>query len=547
MFPRRGSFAFLPPCYYLQQVFAAGIVAWRFEEKRFAFWRIMKMADVKKTYQQLCAHVRETAMVESIQAVLGWDERTYMPPQAGEYRAEQLTWLAATSHQRRTMPQLGEWLDICEDSDLVEDVHGETATVIRQLRRDYQKRVKLPQSLVEELVRATVLGQQAWVQARQADDFASFVPVLTTIIDLKRQQAEAIGYEESPYDALLDDYEPGETTANVERVLSSLREDLVPLVAAIAESGRQPAVEVLSRDYPVAQQEQLGKQVAARLGFDFRRGRLDVTHHPFCSGMGPFDCRITTRYDENFFPMAFFGILHEAGHGIYDQGLRTDFYGLPPGEFISLGIHESQSRLWENQVGRSRAFWQHMFPALQQTFTTALQDVTLDQFYFAINEIRPSLIRVEADEATYNLHIIIRFELEQALIQGDLQVVDLPSAWRDKYREFLGIEPPNDADGVLQDIHWSAGLIGYFPTYSLGNLYAAQFYARAEEELGDLETLVAEGQFAPLKDWLQEKIHQPGQCFGANELVERVTGQQLSHQPLLTYLRAKLEPLYGIG
>ncbi|MFP6671924.1 MAG: hypothetical protein VB857_10955, partial [Pirellulaceae bacterium] len=220
MFPRRGSFAFLPPCYYLQQVFAAGIVAWRFEEKRFAFWRIMKMADVKQTYQQLCAHVRETAMVESIQAVLGWDERTYMPPQAGEYRAEQLTWLAATSHQRRTMPQLGEWLDICEDSDLVEDVHGETATVIRQLRRDYQKRVKLPQSLVEELVRATVLGQQAWVQARQADDFASFVPVLTTIIDLKRQQAEAIGYEESPYDALLDDYEPGETTANVERVLS---------------------------------------------------------------------------------------------------------------------------------------------------------------------------------------------------------------------------------------------------------------------------------------------------------------------------------------
>ena len=505
------------------------------------------MADVQQTYQQLCDHVRQTAMVESIQAVLGWDERTYMPPQAGDYRAEQLTWLAATSHQRRTAPHLGEWLDICEDSDLVQDVHGETATVIRQLRRDYQKRVKLPQSLVEEMARATVLGQQAWVQARQADDFASFIPVLTTIIDLKRQQAEAIGYEGAPYDALLDDYEPGETTENVARVLSSLREDLVPLVAAIAESSCQPEVEILSRDYPVAQQESLGKQIAAEIGFDFQRGRLDVTHHPFCSGMGPFDCRITTRYDQNFFPMAFFGILHESGHGIYDQGLRTDYYGLPPGEFISLGIHESQSRLWENQVGRGQAFWQYMFPTLKETFDAALGDVTLDQFYFAINEVRPSLIRVEADEATYNLHIIIRFELEQALIQGDLEVPDLPAAWREKYQEFLGIEPPDDADGVLQDIHWSAGLIGYFPTYSLGNLYGAQFFDQAAEELGDLDGLIREGQFGPLKEWLQEKIHHPGQCYQARELVEQVTGKPLSHQPLLSYLRGKLEPLYGIG
>jgi carboxypeptidase Taq len=245
--------------------------------------------------------------------------------------------------------------------------------------------------------------------------------------------------------------------------------------------------------------------------------------------------------------MAFFGILHESGHGIYDQGLRTDFYGLPPGEFISLGIHESQSRMWENQVGRGRAFWQYMFPTLQETFASALTDVTLDQFYFALNEVRPSLIRVEADEATYNLHIIIRFELEQALIQGDLQVPDLPAAWREKYREFLGIEPPSDADGVLQDIHWGAGLIGYFPTYSLGNLYSAQFFAQAAEDLGDLEDMFARGEFMPLKNWLQEKIHQPGKCYRAPELVERITGQPLSHEPLLAYLRAKLEPLYGIG
>ncbi|MEC9002781.1 MAG: carboxypeptidase M32, partial [Planctomycetota bacterium] len=435
----------------------------------------------------------------------------------------------------------------CEDSELIEDSHGDSATVIRELKRDYQKRSKLPQSLVEEMARATVLGQQAWVQARKDDDFASFSPVLTQIIDLKRQQAEAVGYEESPYDALLDDYEPGETTANVHRVLSSLREDLVPLVAAIAESSTQPEVEILSRSYPVALQKELGERVSAQIGFDFQRGRLDVTHHPFCSGMGPFDCRITTRYDEHFFPMAFFGILHESGHGIYDQGLRTDFYGLPPGEFISLGIHESQSRMWENQVGRGRAFWQYMFPTLQETFASALTDVTLDQFYFALNEVRPSLIRVEADEVTYNLHIIIRFELEQALIQGDLQVPDLPAAWREKYREFLGIEPPSDADGVLQDIHWGAGLIGYFPTYSLGNLYSAQFFAQAAEDLGDLEDMFSRGEFMPLKNWLQEKIHQPGKCYRAAELVERITGQPLSHEPLLAYLRAKLEPLYGIG
>lgn len=505
------------------------------------------MADIMQTYQALCEHAREAAMVESIRAVLGWDEQTYMPPQAGDYRAEQITWLAAASHRRRTDPRVGEWLAACEDSELVEDSHGDSATVIRELKRDYQKRSKLPQSLVEEMARATVLGQQAWVQARKDDDFASFSPVLTQIIDLKRQQAEAVGYEESPYDALLDDYEPGETTANVHRVLSSLREDLVPLVAAIAESSTQPEVEILSRSYPVALQKQLGEQVSAQIGFDFQRGRLDVTHHPFCSGMGPFDCRITTRYDEHFFPMAFFGILHESGHGIYDQGLRTDFYGLPPGEFISLGIHESQSRMWENQVGRGRAFWQYMFPTLQETFASALTDVTLDQFYFALNEVRPSLIRVEADEVTYNLHIIIRFELEQALIQGDLQVPDLPAAWREKYREFLGIEPPSDADGVLQDIHWGAGLIGYFPTYSLGNLYSAQFFAQATEDLGDLEDMFSRGEFMPLKHWLQEKIHQPGKCYRASELVERITGQPLSHEPLLAYLRAKLEPLYGIG
>jgi carboxypeptidase Taq len=284
---------------------------------------------------------------------------------------------------------------------------------------------------------------------------------------------------------------------------------------------------------------------AEAIGFDFRRGRIDVTAHPFCAGMGPHDCRITTRYDEHDFPMAFFGILHEAGHGLYEQGLPTEHYGLPPGSYVSLGIHESQSRLWENAVGRSRSFWRHFFPLAQQRFPDALSDVGLDDFHFAVNDVRPSLIRVEADEATYNLHIIIRFELERAVLAGELRVADLPGAWRDKYRENLGIEPPSDADGVLQDIHWSAGLIGYFPTYTLGNLYAAQFFAQADADLGGIDGLLARGEFAPLLGWLRDRIHVRGQCYSAAELAVAVTGRPLSHQPLLDLLRGKYDPLYA--
>jgi len=330
-------------------------------------------------------------------------------------------------------------------------------------------------------------------------------------------------------------------------VLAGLREQLTPLVAALVGSGKKPSREILRRRYPVAAQEAFGRQAATAIGFDFQRGRLDVTHHPFCAGMGPHDCRITTRYDEHFFPTAFFGILHEAGHGIYDQGLPTEFYGLPPGTFVSLGIHESQSRLWENAVGRSHAFWRHFFPLAQQQFPDALADVTLDDFHFAVNDVRPSLIRVEADEATYNLHIIIRFELERALLSGELAAADLPGAWREKYRGCLGIEPPNDADGVLQDIHWSAGLVGYFPTYTLGNLYAAQFFQQADADLGGVEPLLARGEFAPLWQWLRDRIHARGQCLTASELVADVTGRPLSPQPLLDQLRHKFEPLYGIG
>ena len=497
-------------------------------------------------FDELCALAREAALIESVEAALGWDERTYMPPAAGEYRAEQMTFLTGLAHRKRTSPRLGELLGELAASELMKEPHSDQAATIRELKRQYDKRVKLPQSLVEELTRASVLGQQAWVKARQDDDFALFAPHVEKIYHLKRQQAECLGYAEHAYDALLDDFEPDAKTTDVAKVLEQLRGELVPLVQGIMQSGRRAPIEILRREYPAAAQEAFGKAAASAIGFDFQRGRLDVTHHPFCSGMGPHDCRITTRYDEQFFGTAFFGILHEAGHGIYDQGVRPDWFGLPPGNYVSLGIHESQSRLWENLVGRSRAFWQHFFPQLQGAFPAAVGDATIDEYFWAINHVEPSLIRVEADEATYNLHIIIRFELEQALLSQDLSIGDLPGAWREKYQQYLGVEPPNDAEGCLQDIHWSAALIGYFPTYSLGNLYASQFFEQADRDLGGLPALFARGEFDPLKSWLNEMIHHRGQCYTAAELVQLVTGEPLSHQPLMRHLRGKLEPLYGL-
>ncbi len=505
------------------------------------------MADsANATYEKLCNHTRETALLASIESLLGWDERTLLPPAAADHRAAQIQLLAGMIHDRNTAPQVGQWLDELAASPLADDPHSDAGTVIRQLKRGYDKQKKLPRSLVEELARASIEGQQIWQKARADDDFAAFRPMLERIVRLKRQQADAVGYSECRYDALLDDFEPEELTSNVARVLEGLRADLVPLVQQIADSRRAPNVGILKRNFPAAAQTDFGRRAAEEIGFDFSRGRLDVTVHPFCSGLGPHDTRITTRYDERFFPSAFFGILHEAGHGIYDQGLRPELYGLPPGDAVSLGIHESQSRMWENQVGRSRAYWTYKFATAQRAFPQALGGVGLNDFYFAVNDVRPSLIRVEADEATYNLHILIRFELEQAMLDGDLPIADLPAAWNRKYEDYLGIRPPSNADGVLQDIHWSGGAIGYFSTYSLGNLYAAQFFATADRELGGLDEQFARGEFNPLRHWLNDKIHQPGQCYRAAELVERVTGEPLSHSYLIEYLRGKLGPLYGI-
>ncbi|MBT6849251.1 MAG: carboxypeptidase M32, partial [Planctomycetaceae bacterium] len=412
-------------------------------------------------YDELCEHFREIAVLGSIGALLDWDARCMLPSGGEEYRSDQQAYLSNLLHQKQTDPRIGDWLDDVVDSDLTADPYSDSATVIREAKRIYDKQVKLPADLVEALTRAGNDGQHAWVEARKNDDFATFLPFLETTFKLKREQADAIGFDDCRYDALLDDFEPDEKTNRVRETLEALREDLVPLLDAIQGSAEVPDASLLTRKYPVDCQTQFGTRAATAIGFEFDRGRLDVTHHPFCTEAGPDDCRITTRYDEKFFNMAFFGILHEAGHGIYDQGLRKDFYGLGPGTYLSLGIHESQSRMWENQVGRGRPFWEHWYGAAQQTFSEALGDVAFDDFYFAINRVEPSLIRVEADEVTYNLHILLRFELEQALVAGEIAVADLPGIWNERMESYLGIRPANDAEGVLQDIHWSSGLMGY--------------------------------------------------------------------------------------
>ena len=502
--------------------------------------------DSQSVYNKLCQDARETALLGSIESLLGWDERTQMPAAASDYRAEQMTLLAGLIHERRTSPRIGEWLYQLLGTSLAADPHSDTGATLRHLKRQYDKKVKLPQRLVEELTRTAVYAQQVWVEARANNDFATFCPWLDKTFALKREQADALGYPQCRYDAMLDDYEPEALTSEVTQVLADLREQLVPLVAEIRGAARQPNTRCLREHFPAAAQAAFGQEVAAALGFDFDRGRLDVTAHPFCTSVGPHDCRITTRYEEHFFPSAFFGILHEAGHGIYDQGLRVEHYGLPLGEAVSLGIHESQSRMWENLVGRSRAFWEFFYTRLNARFAPTFAGVSLQDFYFAVNDVRPSLIRVEADEATYNLHILIRFELEQAMLNEELKAADLPGAWNEKYRHYLGLTPPNDAEGVLQDIHWSGGLIGYFPTYSLGNLYAAQFFEQADADLGGLESMFRGGEFRALHDWLRQNIHEPGQRYSAAELVQRVTGKPLSHAPLMRHLRGKFGPLYGL-
>ncbi len=504
-----------------------------------------------ESYGALIAYLKEAATLGSCNAVLGWDEQTYLPPLGAGHRAEQTALLAGLHHERLTAPQVGEWLATLEELLPAEPSEDEVAVWVnvRETRRRYDRATRMPRALVEELSRVATMAQQTWVAARRTADFGLFLPWLEKMVALKREQAEAQRTDEHPtlYDVLLDEYEPGMKAADVRRVFEPLREGLARLLAEIIASGRRPRREILQREYSVDRQRNFATQIAERIGFDFQRGRLDESPHPFCTSLGPHDCRLTTRYDAHYFNSAFFGTLHEAGHGLYEQGLPTEAFGTPMGDTVSLGIHESQSRMWENFVGRSRGFWRFCFPQLRRAFPDALNDVTEDEFYFAVNDVQPSFIRVEADEVTYNLHIMLRFELEQEIIAGELRPADIPAEWNRRFERDFGIRPPDDAQGCLQDVHWSAGLIGYFPTYALGNMYAAQFHRAAGRALGDVQEMFARGEFAPLKQWLNQNIHRHGMRYRAGELVQVVCGEALDHRPLLEHLRSKFSPLYGLA
>jgi carboxypeptidase Taq len=498
-------------------------------------------------YVELIRRAKVLGVLNSCAAVLGWDHQTYMPRKGAALRGEQMAFLASLAHQKFTDPKIGELLATIESSELVRDPEADATANVRELRRGYDRATKLPQSLVEELARVTTEAQQVWEHAKKNNDYASFRPLLTRVVELKRQEADAVGFAEHRYNALIEEYEPGTTVAELKTLFAGLTAELSPLVKKIVASSKQPNRTLLEREFPVDRQKVFAEAAASAIGFDFAAGRLDTTAHPFCSGFGPGDCRITTRYNPRFFNEAFFGVLHETGHAMYEQGLPAEHFGTPLGAACSFGIHESQSRLWENQVGRGRAFWDHFYPRLQQTFPAALADVSADAFYFAINDVRPSLIRVEADEATYNLHIALRFELELALLSGDLTTAELPGAWNERFTALFGLEVPDDARGCLQDIHWSFGGIGYFPTYTLGNLYAAQFMDAARREFGEsLDADFRSGDYSRLKGWLHKHIHHHGQRYRAGELCRRVTGVPLSPKPFLSYLNEKFGNLYAV-
>ncbi len=488
-------------------------------------------------YFWLTEYFKETAYLRSAQKLLAWDQRTMIPPKGHAHRAGQIAALAKLLHARDTDPAVGEHLAAVEGTAVVQDPTSPAAVNVREWRRRYEQATRIPPELAVALARAAAEGQTAWEQARPKNDWPAFQPFLERIVALKREQAQALGYAGEPYDALLDLYEPGETAAGIEPLFVELRQALMALLPRVAAPFREEGG-ILNRHFPRERQEALAREAAAVIGYDFAAGRLDPTAHPFSITIGLGDARITTRYDEHFLGTALFGTLHEAGHALYNLGLPEEHWGAPRGEAVSLAIHESQSRLWENLVGRSLSFWRFFFPRVREHFPT-LADVRLEDFYAAVNRVSPSLIRVEADEVTYNLHIIFRFHLERALMRGTLSVAHLPGAWNEQVQTVLGLTVPDDAQGVMQDVHWSGGHIGYFPTYALGNLYAAQFFARARAELGNLDGQFARGEFAPLLAWLREKIHARGSTFWPRDLVRQVTGEDLNPRYLLTYLEEK--------
>ncbi len=496
--------------------------------------------------RQLKARLAEIDDVERAADLLDWDQQTYMPPAGAGARAEQLSTLRGLAHRFFISDEMGALLDDLRDAAAGLEPDSDAACLIRVTARDYEKARRVPSELVAELSRVSALAMEAWARARPASDFALFRPHLERIVALNVQLAEAFGYEECIYDPLLDEYEPGMKTAQVAAIFDELKGALIPLVKAIAEKADAVDAAFLSREYDEQKQWNFGLELLREVGFDFERGRQDRSAHPFTTAFSPADVRLTTRVLRDYLPTALFATLHEGGHGLYDQGIDAALSRTPLGHGASTAVHESQSRLWENLVGRSRGFWRHYFPRLQALFPEQLAGVDAESFYRAVNRVQPSPIRVEADEVTYNLHIFLRFELENDLLEGRVGVADLPAAWNAKMEEYLGLTPTNDGEGVLQDIHWAGGLLGYFPTYALGNLLSVQLFDQALAESPSLPAQIESGQFAALLGWLREKVHRHGKKFTPAELMRRVTDSELQAAPYLAYIRAKYGEIYGL-
>ncbi len=477
--------------------------------------------------------------IEQAIAILHWDMETCMPEDGSGPRSEQLALLAEVGH---------EWLTSDSTARLIEEAEKEVAgaghdsreaALVRAARRLYDRKARIPSDLVSRMARTVARANSVWIRARAESDFPSFAPILGEIVELNREQADALGHGGNRYDALLDLYEPDLTTAETERIFDELKEVQVPLVRDVVSRRRDEDLDFLKQNFSVDRQEAFGLEVLRDLGFDFRRGRQDRSAHPFTTSFTPYDVRITTRFFEKDLLSALFSTIHEAGHALYDQGLPLDAIDTPLCQPVSLGVHESQSRLWENIVGRSRGFWEHYLPILKRYFPGQLDGVDTERFYRAVTAVTPGLIRVESDELTYNLHIFIRFEIEKDLVTGNLAAKDIPSVWNEKYREYLGLTPPDDARGCLQDIHWAHGAIGYFPTYTIGNILAVQLYRRAVEDRPSIPDEIRGGRFSSLLEWLREQVHVHGARYTFHELVHAITGTRLRVPPYLEYLKDK--------
>lgn len=507
------------------------------------------MEQAQKDYANLHKIARHARVLSGIAAVLDWDQETYMPLGGAGIRATQLETLAGVIHAEKTGKKfanaLGKLIDIPSGKVKAKGLNAPQAAALREWRRDFTKDTALPKSFVEEFAKLTSQSIVAWRDAKKNSTFLHFAPFLDRIIAMSRKKAELLGYKGHPYDALLDQYEPDATTKDISILFTSLKKGIVELLKKIKKA-KQIDDSFLHGKFSHEKQIEFGKLLLADMGYDMSHGRLDLSTHPFSSASHPSDSRITTRIHPTSLISNISVILHEGGHALYEMGLPQEDYGSPLGDAISLGMHESQSRWWETRIGQSKPFWQHYLPLLKKHFPGKLDKITLEQFYSALNKVEPSFIRVEADEVTYTLHVILRFELEKALIEGSLSVRDIPGAWNAGMKELLDIVPSRDAEGCLQDVHWSMGGFGYFPTYTLGNLYAAQLFEAFAKYYPDWEKRVASGDLVFIKGWLGEAVHQHGRRYSSLELLKKVTGKPFTADAYLSYLSAKYKEIYHL-